>query len=436
MSQQGSLPEDRKYRRKLLRLLSAATFFEGYDNYVLSFVLAGTLASLGGTESEAGSLRAIVSIGTVLSFALAAQADRLGRKRLLLITIAGYTLATAATAFAPSLAFIALTQGIAQIFIGAEWAVAVTMVVEEFPANERGRGLGIVTSMQTFGAIAVGILGFAGLGGIGIFGPDEGWRAYYLVGILPLALIAFGRRGLRESERHAAVRTDAALDHVSIWEPWKPQFRRILIPIGLAQFLRFTAVSAAAFWWAFYAQEERGMSEALSGLFLAASGLVGAIGFFVAGRLGDRLGRRPTFILYMLGALATGVATFNIASPWLMLPFFCLSIFFGLGSVAITSAMATEPFPTYVRSRASAWNRNAVEVVGGIVGAWFVGYAGDRVTGSIGTIGGAMTVLLAVTVPLCVFIAWRFIPETKGRDLVAQDAAVSAAAAGPSGLGA
>ena len=422
-----SAPDERRYRRKLLRLLSAATFFEGYDNYVLSFVLAGTLASLGGTEAQAGSLRAIVSVGTVLSFALAAQADRLGRKRLLLITVAGYTLATAATALAPSLAFVALTQGIAQIFIGAEWAVAVTMVVEEFPTEERGRGLGIVTSMQTFGAIAVGILGFAGLGEVSFFGVGEGWRAYYVVGILPLILIGVGRRGLRESERHAAVRADAGLDHVSIWEPWKPQFRRILIPVGLAQFLRFTAVSAAAFWWAFYAQEERGMSEQSTGLFLAVSGLVGALGFFLAGRLGDRIGRRPTFILYMAGALVTGIATFNIVAPMVMFPFFCLSIFFGLGSVAITSAMATEPFPTYVRSRASAWNRNAVEVVGGIVGAWLVGYLGDRATGAIGTIGGAMTLLLVLTVPLAILITWRFIPETKGRDLVAQDAAVATA---------
>ena len=44
-----SAPDDRRYRRKLLRLLSAATFFEGYDNYVLSFVLAPTLAALGGS---------------------------------------------------------------------------------------------------------------------------------------------------------------------------------------------------------------------------------------------------------------------------------------------------------------------------------------------------------------------------------------------------
>lgn len=434
MSQAEALSEERKYRSKLLRLLSAATFFEGYDNYVLSFVLAPTIAFFGATESSVGGLNLIVRIGTVLSFVLAAQADRLGRKRLLLITILGYTVATVATALAPSLAAVAYMQAVAQIFIGAEWAVAITMVVEEFPPNERGRGLGIVTSMQTFGAIAVGILGFAGLNEIGIFGPGEGWRAFYLVGIIPLILIAFGRRGLREPARHTAVREDSSLDHVSIWEPWKPAIRRILIPVGVVQFLRFTAVSSAAFWWAYYAQEEVGMTVALSGIFLAASGLVGAIGFFVAGRLMDRIGRIPTFVGYMVGALVTGIATFNIDQPWVMFPFFCLSIFFGLGSVAVTSAMATEPFPTYVRSRAGAWNRNAMEIGGGLIGASVVGVLGDSTTGALGSIGSAMTWLLVATVPLCALLAWRFVPETKDRDLAAQDLAVTAA--GPAGLGA
>src|SRR5690242_16906209 len=94
------------YRRKLLRLLSVATFFEGYDTFVLALVLAPVLATLGGTESEAGVLRAIVGVGAVVGFVLAAQADRIGRRRLLLITIVGYTASTVATALAQNLAWL------------------------------------------------------------------------------------------------------------------------------------------------------------------------------------------------------------------------------------------------------------------------------------------------------------------------------------------
>lgn len=408
-----------KYRRKVLRLLAAATFFEGYDGFVLAFVLAAILADLGGTESEAGAIRALTSVGAVASFVLAAQADRIGRRRLLLISIAGYTISTALTAVSPNLAWLTGAQFIAQIFLGSEWAVAVTIVVEEFPNSERGRSLGVLTSMGTLGGIFVGILAFAGLGGTPL-----GWRTFYLVGIIPLILVAYGRRTMLESERYAALRSNRSslsLDATSLWEPWKIAFRRNIVAVGLMHFFRYFAISAATFWWPYYAQQEVGMSLSLSGLYLAAAGILGAAGFIVAGRLMDRIGRRPSFLLYSAFALVFGVWLFQIHSPLAMLPVLCIAIFFGLGSGAMTSAFSTEPFPTYVRSRAAAWCRNAFEIPGGIVGPLIVGLLGDHRTGLIGSIGDAMSIVLVVVFIPVMFIAWRYITETRGVDLIRLD---------------
>ena len=83
----------------------------------------------------------------------------------------------------------------------------------------------------------------------------------------------------------------------------------------------------------------------------------------------DRFGRKPMFEIYMAGALVFGVGTFQTLDAGVELPLLCLAIFFGLGSVSMTSAFATEPFPTYVRSRAAAWCRNAFEIVGGVRGS-------------------------------------------------------------------
>ena len=69
---------DARYRRKLLVLLSSATFFEGYDNYVLAFVLALVLGNLGGSEADAGWIRGITACGAAAAFFLAGQADRIG----------------------------------------------------------------------------------------------------------------------------------------------------------------------------------------------------------------------------------------------------------------------------------------------------------------------------------------------------------------------
>jgi MFS transporter, putative metabolite:H+ symporter len=419
VSEPDAVERDDRYRRKLLFLLSSATFFEGYDTFVLSFVLSLVLADLGGTEAAAGWIRAIVGLGAVAAFALAAQADRIGRKRLLLITVLGYTLSSALTAVSPNLAWLAAAQFSAQVFLGSEWAVAITIVVEDFPRHHRGRALGIVTSMNTLGGIFVGILAF-----VGLQDTPLGWRAFYLVGLIPLLVIAWARRGMRETERYEAVRADPSsghLDHTNLLLPWRAEHREVVLAVGLVTFFRHAAVAAAAFWWAFYAQREVGMSVSTSGLYLAASGVLGAIGFLVAGRLMDRFGRKPPFVVYMLGTLVFGVWLFQIHTARLMLPVLCLAIFFGLGSVAMTSAFSTEPFPTYLRSRAAAWCRNAFEVAGGIVGPLVVGILGDHVTGPIGSIGDAMSLTILALIPAAIVISLVYVPETNAEDMVAMD---------------
>ncbi len=77
--------------------------------------------------------------------------------------------------------------------------------------------------------------------------------------------------------------------------------------------------------------------------------------------------------------------------------------------------------PTYVRSRAAALGRNAFEIPGGIVGPFVVGILGDHRTGPIGSIGDAMSVLFITTLLPMLFIAVRYIGETRHLDLSALD---------------
>jgi MFS transporter, putative metabolite:H+ symporter len=422
--QSDLVPEARtpKYLRKLRFTLSVATFFNGYDGFVLALVLPLILGSLGGSESQAGIIRGVVGIGAVFGFLMAAQADRIGRRRLLLITVIGYTAATLATAAAPSLLWLAAAQFVSQIFLAGEWAVAITIIVEEFPHHQRGRALGAVTAMDTLGGITVGLLAFVGLQNTAL-----SWRAFYLVGIIPLIVIAFARRSLKETRRYEKVQhadeDKHHLDMAKLTEPWRPEYRRNLVSVGIMHFFRYAATSAAVFWFPFYAQQEVGLSLSTVGLYIGLAGIVGALGYIVGGRSMDRWGRRPTFIVYMAGAVVFGVWLFQIRSAALMLPVLCLSIFFGLGSAAVTSAFSTEFFPTYMRSRAAAWCRNAFEIPGGIFGPLVVGLLGDHQTGPVGSIGDAMSLLFIATILPVAFVAIRYIGETRNLDLAAFDEA-------------
>jgi MFS family permease len=138
----------------------------------------------------------------------------------------------------------------------------------------------------------------------------------------------------------------------------------------------------------------------------------------------DRFGRKPMFEVYMAGALVFGLWTFQTTNTGAELPALCLAIFFGLGSVSMTSAFATEPFPTYVRSRAAAWCRNAFEIVGGVLGALVVGILGDHVTGRVGSIGDAMALITIAMLPAAMIVCWLFVPETNAEDMIAMDEAV------------
>jgi hypothetical protein len=93
----------------------------------------------------------------------------------------------------------------------------------------------------------------------------------------------------------------------------------------------------------------------------------------------------------------------------------------------MTSAFSTEPFPTYVRSRAAAWCRNAFEVFGGVLGALTVGILGDHVSGPIGSIGDSMSLVTVAMLPAAMIVCWLFVPETNAEDMVAMDEAVAVA---------
>ena len=74
----------------------------------------------------------------------------------------------------------------------------------------------------------------------------------------------------------------------------------------------------------------------------------------------------------------------------------------------------------------TSFDVNAFEIPGGIVAPLLVGLLGDHVTGPLGSVGDAMSLMTVALIPPAMWVAWRWIPETKGADLVSIDEAVLA----------
>jgi putative MFS transporter len=399
----------------LLLLLVSAAFFEGYDSSILALLLPNIQSTFHVSEAVLGITRIPIELGLFVAFFVTRLSDRLGRKPLLLWSVVGYTAFTALTAVSWDIWSFAFFQFAARIFLGAEYAIGITMIVEEYPAERRGRALGSLLTFNALGTIVVGVLLGVGLQD----GPLE-WRTFYLIGLVPLVVLAFFRRRLKETRRFIEERQrraeGEASEEVPFLEPWKPQYRRNLVLVGMVHMLRSIPLFGSTAWWAFYAERERGFSAQEVAIYIITAYGLGCLGYYICGRSMERFGRRPTAMLYGSGAIIFSMVLFQVSDK--TVSFFALmaAVFFGLGMGPVMSAFATELFPTQIRGQAAAWVRNWFEIAGYVFGPALVGILGDHATGAIGNIGDTVTLLMVIQIPT-VFLVWRFMPETKGKEL-------------------
>src|SRR3954470_23382335 len=153
-----ALERDDRYLRLLLWLLVSAAFFEGYDSSILSLLLPNIQSTFHVSEAALGVMRIPIELGLFVAFFVTRLSDRLGRRPLLLWSVVGYTAFTALTAVSWDIWSFAAFQFGARVFLGAEYAIGVTMVVEEFPTGRRARALGTLLTFAALGTIAVGVL--------------------------------------------------------------------------------------------------------------------------------------------------------------------------------------------------------------------------------------------------------------------------------------
>ena len=188
---------------RVLGFVALAMFFENYDLGMLGNALPQIAATFGLDKAAQGEFTAMARFGALPAFLLLPFADRIGRRRILLLSIAGMSLGALATALAQSPLQFVVGQFAMRTFIVTAAITSFVVVSEEFPARRRGWGIGMLGG--------VGAIGF-GFGAL-LYGFIEwlpfGWRALYAVGIVPLAFAPMFARGLRETERFAALRAAA-----------------------------------------------------------------------------------------------------------------------------------------------------------------------------------------------------------------------------------
>jgi putative MFS transporter len=403
------------YQRRLVIFLSVASFFEGYDFMALSQLLPTIRADLGISIPGGGRLFAFVNLGTVVSYLLVRHADRLGRRKLLFATIAGYTLCTAATGLSRTVYDFALFQFLARVFLIAEWAVAMVTAAEEFPAERRGALIGVIQAIGSLGSIACAALVPA------MLRLPTGWRSVYLFSIVPLLLLAVYRRGLRESARFAALaeaqgqaqgQGEAQGREVQdLFVIFRTPYRRRVLQLALIWGLCYICSNNAIAFWKEFALNERGLTQEQAGGALAVGAVVSLPLLFFVGRLLDRVGRRRAAAV-ILSVCALGVAgAYTLHHPT-TLSLALLVATFGVGStLPLLNAFTSELFPTALRGTAFAWANNLLGRISYVLSPIVIAQVADYT-------GFGPVLLVTCLFPLAALaLILLWLPETAGREL-------------------
>ncbi len=398
---------------RIVGVLGATYVVNAYDIGILGLALPQIQAGLGVSEADVGTMAGLVRFGVLPALALNILADRIGRRRLLLATILGFTVCTVATAFARDVREFIVLQFFARMFIYSEEMLAIVVVAEELPARARGWGIGILVALGALGH-GVAALVFSGVDYL-----PYGWRALYVLGAVPLLLVAWLRRNLEETRRfqeHRRSRT--AVDDVGLVGSLAPlrnlftMYPGRMAGLAAAYFPFSYFVGTALAFQSKFLQQQHGYSPGdVSTLFLA-GGVLAIAGGLVGGRASDRFGRRRVIVLGTAVNFAAFTLFYNFAAGGLTVAAaWVVSIFTFFAVDALFSALGSELFPTSYRSTASGM-RGIVGAVASALGllteGWFFSLFGSH--------GAAITAMSAIMV-VSPFIVLAVLPETATREL-------------------
>jgi MFS family permease len=392
------------YQRLLLWLLIPAAFFNGFAGELRAVLLPKLQDSFHVSLATLGLANVPIGAGAFIAFFVIRLADRVGRRPLLLVSLFGYAAFTGLTAASPDLWTFALFQSLAQVFLGAEFALAVLLISEEVDPERRGRVLGKLLIASPLGIVLAAVLNATGLS----------WRWDYLIGVVPAVAVGLARRYVRESriftESQTLPRRSSPTREI-FSEPWRTR----LFALGAVSFLEKVPVTAGVGWWVYRAEKNLHFSSGLVAVDLAVAVVLGTVGYLACGRAIDRFGRKPTATIYLVLATCFGIALFQSRGEVANFLLLIAAVFFGLGIAPALSALSAESFPTLIRAQAGAIIGNGFATTGELTGPALVGLLGER-SGIFGGVGGAVCILSPLML-LAIPILWRFVPETRAAHL-------------------
>jgi MFS family permease len=356
------------------------------------------------SDSALGLALALARSGVLFALVATAVADRVGRRRLILLGLVVAALANGLAALAPSFEVFTASQVLTRAALNATAVVASVAAIEDAPEGARAYALSLFALALGLGfGASVVLLPIADLG-------TESWRIAFVLSALTVFLVPVLARHLRETTRFTRVARKVK-ERWRIRETFDARYGRRFLVLGLVAFLANVFAAPSSQLTNRYLTGAHDFSNSQVAIFRSiTAGAPGIFGVLLAGRLAESRGRRPVAIIGLL--VATGAqAAFFLGDGALLWLAPTLAIMAAACAGLAVGAVNTELFPTEVRGTS-----NGFILVCGVAGAALGLVLATQLRDTMGGLGPAIAVCGFAPIVAAVLLL-RHLPETRARTL-------------------
>ncbi len=390
-------PPDRLSERQAstLALLAMASMVATFANTLFTQTANFAADAFGITDRGQGLGGAIVRLGVIITLPFAILADRLGRRRTIILTAWLAPVLCALGALAPNFWVLVASQTVGRPLGIALALLASVAAAEDMPRNSRAYAVSVLALAAGLGAgVAVGALKLADLG-------PNGWRLIYLLSLIWIPVAISLMRRLMETRRFETVHRIA-----------QPLDRRRLALVAAVALAANLFVAPASFFQNRYLDDVRGYSGGGIAMFTLLTGTPASLGLIVGGRIADAVGRRAVILVCTPISTACVVVGFTSHGTTMW-----VAALIGGFTAAIAypayQVYRAELFPTGNRGRANGIVTTTA-LLSGSVGILVVGWARDH-----GYSFGQVMGIMGIGQLIAACLAYRYYPETAHLELEA-----------------